>query len=405
MEQKTCIVCESPVTNVLDLNLQPLANNLIDSADEAFEKYPLGLAKCERCTHGQLSYFVDPKKLFVNYLYASGTSQTLTEFFRWFAKSLNKAETSTILEIASNDGSLLSCLASEGFAVTGIDPAANLNAKAVAAGHRVITGFFPDAATNEKFDLIVAMNVAAHNPDPQKFMRGVANSLNRNGVAIIQTSQAMMLGNGEFDTIYHEHYSFYTVRSMSELANRAGLKLESVRLASVHGTSFLFFLRHADSDSESYRFSGGKPFEVEWPKQEPTFLSEGFVDADATYESFVTKAESLMANVRGLVEKAQQRGTKVALVGIAAKALTFIKASGIEPDYYFDEASLKLGKFVAGAKSPIQPFSEISNLKEDTLFIIGAWNFADEIIRKISFVRDRGARFVVYFPVLRIIEA
>ena len=402
MNQVRCVICDSQVDPVLDLKKQPLANNLARSREEEVRRFPLGLARCPKCTHGQLTYFVDPKWLFEDYLYASGTSKTLDNFFSWFAKSIDKKQVKDVLEIASNDGSHLTHLANEGFTVVGVDPAANLNAIASKAGHRVITGFFPDAAPAEQFDLIVAMNVAAHTPEPVKFIKGVAKHLRPNGVAIIQTSQALMLQNGEFDTIYHEHFSFYTVASMKALAEKGGLVLEDVRLTSVHGTSFLFFLRHPGR-SEPVQFTGGAPFEVPWPVGNPTFLERNFggAIADATYQTFVTKAQSLRVETRKLVEQHQSSGLKVALVGVAAKALTFVHAASIRPDYYFDEAPLKVGKFVPGSEGSIRSFGEIATLERGMVFFIGAWNFADEIMDKISKLYPHEARFIVHFPNLR----
>lgn len=405
MNQVRCVICDSQVDPVLDLKKQPLANNLARSRDEEVRRFPLGLARCPNCTHGQLTYFVDPKWLFEDYLYASGTSKTLDNFFSWFAKSVDKKQVKDVLEIASNDGSHLTHLANEGFTVVGVDPAANLNAIASKAGHRVITGFFPDAAPPEQFDLIVAMNVAAHTPEPVKFIKGVAKHLRPNGVAIIQTSQALMLQNGEFDTIYHEHFSFYTVASMKALAEKGGLVLEDVRLTSVHGTSFLFFLRHPGR-TEPVQFTGGAPFEVPWPVGKPAFLERNFggAIADATYQTFVTKAQSLMVETRKLVEQHQSSGLKVALVGVAAKALTFVHAASIKPDYYFDEAPLKVGKFVPGSEGSIRSFGEIATLERGMVFFIGAWNFADEIMDKISKLYPHKARFIVHFPNLREID-
>ena len=168
-----------------------------------------------------------------------------------------------MLEIASNDGSHLSCLAARGLDVMGIDPARNLNDIAAAAGHKVLTGFFPDVRPDGRFDVVVAMNVAAHTPTPLRFLAGVADVLAPGGVAIVQTSQALMLGNGEFDTVYHEHYSFFTVASMRALAARAGLRLEQVQLVAIHGTSLLLFLRRADESGPAIAFKARTP--LPWP--------------------------------------------------------------------------------------------------------------------------------------------
>jgi len=303
--------------------------------------------------------------------------------------------------VASNDGSLLSCLAARGLAVTGVDPAANLNGVAQAAGHDVLTGFFPQTRPGGTFDAVIAMNVAAHTPRPAAFLQGVAEALAPGGVAIIQTSQALMIGNGEFDTIYHEHYSFFTVASMRRLAARVGLRLEQVRLVSVHGTSFLFFLRRADDPAPTLAFAAEPPFAVDWPDPEPAYLSRHLSreEARAAYDAFAAKARATMQSVAERAAWHKAQGRQIALAGVAAKALTFIRAAGIAPDLYLDEAPLKIGRLVPGAEVPIAPLASIGRLQRDTVFLIGAWNFADELMGKIRGI-EHGfkATFLIHYP-------
>jgi SAM-dependent methyltransferase len=404
--QHTCIVCSSPTQPLLDLGIQPPANLLLHDASQAYDAFPLGFAFCPRCTHGQLTHFVDPALLFRHYLYASGTSGTLKAYFDWFADALAASckRGSRVLEIASNDGSLLGCLEARGFDATGVDPAENLNRIATAAGRKVVTGFFPDSRPEGVFDVIVAMNVTAHTPTPRAFMSGVRDSLAPDGVAIIQTSQALMIPNGEFDTIYHEHYSFFTVASMTRLAADAGLRLERTQLASVHGISFLFFLRHENDTARPFEFPEMPPFSVAWPDTPAASLARSPTDADmiAAYDGFANRAKLAMQSVGALVREHQSAGRHVALVGVAAKALTFIRAAGIAPDVYLDEAALKVGAIIPATPGPIEPFEAASKLPTDTLYLIGAWNFADELMRKIrAFAAHPDPRFVIYFPTLR----
>ena len=405
-KQNTCVVCDAETRPLLDLGTQPLANILLCDAGQPYQSFPLGLAVCPRCTHGQLTHFVDPNSLFRHYLYASGTSGTLASYFAWFAEALGRCVRpgARVLEIASNDGTHLSCLAGQGFHVTGVDPAQNLNDIAAAAGHRVLTGFFPDTRPEGRFDVIIAMNVAAHTPQPLPFLAGVAEVLAPNGVAFIQTSQALMIANGEFDTVYHEHCSFYTVASMHALAARAGLRVESVRLVSIHGVSLLFLLRRVDATEPAIEFPGGRPFALAWPDPQPAFLSPDFGGgtADLAYAEFAARARASIAASAARVADHKAQGRQVALVGVAAKALTFIRAAGITPDLYLDEAPLKIGRLVPGADKAIEPLAASEQLTRDTVFLIGAWNFADELIGKIKTLRPQlGSTFLVHFPQLR----
>lgn len=404
--QRTCIVCGSDVTPLLDLDVQPPANLLLAHSGDAYEAFPLGFANCPACTHGQLTHFVDPAKLFKHYLYASGTSGTLKAYFEWFSDTLRRASRpgARVLDIASNDGSLLGILESRGFEAIGVDPAENLNQVAIAAGRKVITGFFPAARPEGLFDIIVAMNVAAHTPDPSTFMKGVRECLAPGGVAIIQTSQALMIANGEFDTVYHEHYSFYTVASMARLAEKSGLRVEASRLTSVHGTSLLSFLRRADDDAMPFAFEESAPFSVSWPSPTPPFLSPELEGSEAAvaYAQFAEGAKIAMRTAADAVARHRASGRRVALVGVAAKALTFIRAAGIEPDFYIDEAALKVGLTIPGTSHPIEPLQNAGAIASDTTFLIGAWNFAEELMRKIRNVCDGGVtpKFIVYFPKL-----
>ncbi len=308
-----------------------------------------------------------------------------------------------MLEIASNDGSLLSCLEAKGFEAVGIDPAENLNRIAVGAGRTVVTGFFPQVRPEGLFDIIVGMNVAAHTPNPSVFLRGVRGSLAPGGVAIIQTSQAMMIANGEFDTVYHEHYSFFTVASMTRLAEKCGLRVEQTQLVSVHGVSLMFFLRRVEDASPPFAFAGGPPFAVDWPEPMPPSLSNTLSGAAASgaYASFADGAKTAMQRAAECVEAHQASGRRVALVGVAAKALTFVRAAGIAPDMYIDEAPLKVGLTVPGTGRVIEPLDRVAGLAGSTTFLIGAWNFADELMRKIKALNAGASpKFLIYFPTI-----
>ncbi len=389
-----------------------MANALIGTRDEPFETYHLGFSYCPGCTHGQLTTFVEPEVIFSHYLYSSGTSGTLRSFFDWFARSLKQSVTTKprLLEIASNDGSLLDCLRQQGFDVAGIDPARNLCEVAEAKGHDVQCGYFPDVSPSEPVDIIVAMNVMAHNPDPLRFMQAVAGSLSDDGVALIQTSQANMLVNGEFDTIYHEHYSFFTVTSMARLATLSGLELVDVQLVSVHGTSFLFKLRKKGSSATLPFFTevDGLDFTV-LPSAGLQGLFTQELDAGtakSVYEKFIDDANKTISETAELIARFRNDGFRIGLLGVAAKSLTFIRAAGIEPDFYVDEAALKIGRFVPGASSPIMSLQDLASAEGKLCLIIGAWNFADELSQKVYKLfanepRSEALELITYFPTLR----
>ena len=229
---------------VLDLNNQPLANSYHNNK-EILEEYPLKLNLCEECFHCQLSVVVDPSLMFKNYLYVSGTTDTLKEYFDFFAKFtlqrykyLNNSFAKKILDIACNDGTQLDYYKSRGLKTVGIDPAENLYLKS-SKKHDIICDFFP-TQISEKFDIIIAQNVFAHTHDINKFLTSCGEILENGGVIYIQTSQSNMIKNNEFDTIYHEHLSFFNTLSMKKIIESCGLVLNNVFKFDIHGSSYVF---------------------------------------------------------------------------------------------------------------------------------------------------------------------
>jgi nucleoside-diphosphate-sugar epimerase/ubiquinone/menaquinone biosynthesis C-methylase UbiE len=236
-----CVVCgHKHMVDVLDLHTQPLANDFRSSAEEAAkcERFPLKLVRCPRCFHSQLSYLVDRGYLFSHYLYASGTSASLQVHFSWLAEKIisesahsQAGQVGTILEIASNDGSQLDQFKKRGWKTIGVDPAANIAETAKAKGHTIHVGFwsvdtFPLPPANE-IDAIVAQNVFAHVFDPTEFLRAAFRTMGPNTKLYLQTSQCEMYESGQFDTVYHEHVSFFTAHSFRYAAALAGLKVRS----------------------------------------------------------------------------------------------------------------------------------------------------------------------------------
>jgi SAM-dependent methyltransferase len=397
-----CLACgAASVVPALDLGLAPPANLLTPDRDTDVPSYPLALMACPVCGHGQLSHFMAPEALFSHYLYASGTSGTLNAYFAWFRDQIAAAYPCDrrVLEIACNDGSLLSLFAASGYRTLGVDPAHNLAAQSRAKGLEIVEAFWPcPAEVAGRFDLIIAMNVAAHTPDPLSFMTGVREALAPGGVAFIQTSQALMLDNGEFDTIYHEHYSFYTERSFAALAHRAGLVLARTALTDIHGVSSVFMVTHPGDapppgllDHGAFALADG----------DPVARHRRLLGTPEQYAAFAAQARVRMEEVRQAAEAARSEGRAVGFVGAAAKSLTFLHASGVRPDHLYDEAPLKIDRWAPGLGLQIEPLDAIAEVEAPMLVVLSAWNFAAELARKTRMRRpDRGDRFLVYFPAL-----
>lgn len=393
-----CLACgASTLATVMELGDQPAANLLLAQSDDTFERVDLALVHCRSCGHLQQRTFFPPEQLFSHYLYRSGTSGTLARFFDWLAGAMARflPAGASVLELACNDGSFLDALQRHGFNVCGIDPARNLVDMCRHRGLNVICNFWPTPGEQGRYDAVVALNVLAHNPAPFDFLQGVAEALTDRGIAVLQVSQADMVRNGEFDTLYHEHYSFFCPESMMALLRRVGLYPWVSVKTTVHGGSMLVVCGRSAvvSDGLEALFDGT------------------FVDADQTFlispdanamADFVRKARAAADGALRIVEAARHCGCKICLVGAAAKAVTFLQFSGLKVDAVFDEAELKWGRHIPGMGLPVRPLEEVSRLDADALFVVGAWNFYDELKGKLALLRQgrSGDSLLRYFPAL-----
>jgi SAM-dependent methyltransferase len=386
-----CVACGAEDLDlVLDLGNQPLANDYLE-VNEKFEFFPLALMRCESCFHGQLSYSVDPARLFRNYAYVSGTSDTLYKYFISLRDSILKKHgpRGKILDIGSNDGTFLSVFKESEWAFLGIDPAVNLIPESAKNGVITIPTFFnPQIASllADDFDVVVAMNVFAHTPEPLEILKAIKAVLSPSGTAYIQTSQANMFENGEFDTVYHEHISFFNVRSMKALLSRAGLELRSVEFAPVHGNSYVWVIGHESSN-------GYQPIPREQYEEQAGLYQEN------TYKKFAETAVDRVARTVEMIESFRGKGYKIASYGAAAKGNTFLNFGDIKLDYIFDDTPQKIGKYAPAGGVIVSNPNSLVDISEPLLTVIPAWNFKEEIVKNILRRRNSPADYVlVYFP-------
>lgn len=378
----TCLCCgSSNLEDILNLNNQPLANSYLDSAEEEESIYPLGINYCMDCTHIQLTHVVDPDKLFKHYLYVSGTTKTLRDYFDWFVDfTSNYTDGKKVLDIACNDGTQLDSYKAKGFATYGIDPAENLYPVS-SKNHNIVCDYFTSAEQfDTKFDIITAQNVFAHNSYPKDFLESCKDALNDNGCIFIQTSQADMVANNQFDTIYHEHISFFSVKSFCALANRAGLNVIDVTRTHIHGTSFVFVLSK-DQPDQSEKF-----IELEQTLTYRTMLK------------YASNCKRIASETKAMVEKLQRQGVKVIGYGAAAKGNTFLNFSKFKLDYIVDDNPLKHNKFSPGSKIPILHPDTLYNEMGEICVVPLAWNFFDEIKSKVLTRKSDKINFLKYFP-------
>jgi SAM-dependent methyltransferase len=374
-----------------------LANAYKDEAGEPEEQYPLAVKLCQQCFHLQLSHTVDPAIIYKNYLYATGTNQTIQEYSEWFAAFCKEyvGDPQTVLDIGCNDGTQLNYFKKSGVKTFGVDPAENLYEKS-SVHHRILCDFFgPDAVpklNQVNYDIITAQNVCAHNPDPLAFLKSCRELMHDATALFIQTSQADMVINNEFDTIYHEHVNFFNANSMRELAKRAGLHLVDVIKTPIHGNSYIFVLSLHDL----------RPCHV-----------DNIIDMEGrhgllTSATYVAWEQTVKSNVKDLVTTIQDfrnNGYTVVGYGAAAKGNTLLNFSRIELDFIIDDSSLKQGKYTPGASFPIVPISELQKYtdRDRLVFVPLAWNFFAEIKNRIQTTRSVDTDvFVQYFPSVKV---
>jgi SAM-dependent methyltransferase len=374
---------------------QPLANSLTDLADATWPTYPLGLNLCIDCWHSQNFVAVNRDLMFREYAYVSGTSQTLRDYFRQFVIKVETELTGPgshalrVLDIAANDGTLLKAFKSRGHEVLGVDPAQNLVAVAAEAGIKVLPWYWemvPEYRLGGKFDVIIAMNVLGHVENPALFLRLAALSLEPGGRIYIQTSQADMVVNAEFDTCYHEHLSFFTTASFSALAERCGLTIVKIERMPIHGTSYLVQLG---------RDGVTKPRRLATTNAERAAGLYGLT----LYDGFQQRVQERVDLVKSTIEIYRAKKYPIVGYGAAAKAITFLNFSGIQIDSIVDENPLKQNRYTTAGTRIEGWTGQWSRATGPILWVVTAWNFAPEIMAKIKAKRpDAKDAFLVYFP-------
>lgn len=399
-----CRVCKrgDNMAVLYDFGTQPNANHYLSCPEGSLDEYPLRLDVCRNCYHTQLSYTIPPEEVFSDYIYLSGTSNTMREFFRDFAyKSIAESgqERGTVLEIACNDGSLLDWYKERGWRTFGYDPARNIQPISSAKGHEITVGFWGQDPSPEypPLDIIVAQNVCAHVPDPVAFLVKCREVMSDSTVLYVQTSQSDMIEKGQYDTAYHEHLSFFTVRSMDIAAKMAGLCLDAVEKTPVHGTSYIFRFRLKSQTDIT---------------ENPIYKYEkdiGLYD-DLLYYVYVEKVNELSNWLNRWHRKFITKCVKMVGYGAAAKGMTVLNSLRwrLPLEYIADDSPIKQGYYATNRKYRIV---EPNKLGEDSLenhsiplaVYVLAWNFIDEIKERVKRIRQGSPTyFIVTYPLKKV---
>jgi SAM-dependent methyltransferase len=404
-----CRACGGRLSvTMADLGLQPASNAFMVSLDHAHEekRYPLRAKVCESCKLAQVDYDVAPQELFGNYVYFSSYSDEwlahAKEYCEMARRRFALGSQSLVIELASNDGYLLKNFIGMGVPVLGIDPSDTVAAAAEKIGVPTLVEFFGERVAADlvrdgrQADLIVANNVLAHVPRLNDFVAGIALLLKPTGTATIEFPHLLeLLEHVEFDTIYHEHYSYFSLYAIEQVFIRHGLRLFDAERLSTHGGSLRIFAAHSNRpglmDSALLR---------ELRAQES---AAGLADL-STYLRFADRVETCRRSLLDFIAAARRDGKTIAAYGAAAKGNTLLNFCGVTPadiSLVADRNPHKQSKFLPGTHIPVVSPETLLQSKPDYVLIL-PWNLQEEIRQQLREINQWGGRFVTPVPVVRI---
>lgn len=400
----SCRACDQrKLVRFLELGPQPLANANLSSVEQAKDerRFPLDLYFCEVCSLVQLADVIDPEVLFRDYIYVTGTSETIArhneEYARTVAGLLKLQPSDLVVEVASNDGSLLEQFKALGLRVLGVEPAANIAAIAAQRGIHTLNRFFDGAggrdirARHGAAKAVIGNNVLAHVDDTQDFLRGAASLIDADGLVVIEVPYAReMLERGEYDTVYHEHLCYFSVAALRRLCDAVGLSLVRVDRVTVHGGSIRIYAGHP-------AHWGGHGAQVLGIVAEEEGIG---LTSLARWRTFARDTEAQRRALLALLEELKGKGMTVAGYGAPAKGNTLLNYCGITTGllpYTVDKNALKVGTLTPGTHIPVRPVATLLEQQPDYVLIL-AWNFADEIMRQQDEYRRRGGKFILPIP-------
>lgn len=405
-----CRHCAAPLQHVfLDLGFAPASNAYLTDADlrkpEAY--FPLKLFVCDGCWLVQTAEYAQADDLFGDdYAYFSSVSGSwlkhAADYSQMIAQRLGLGAGSLVIEVAANDGYLLRNFVEAGIPCLGIEPTGSTADAAEAAGVPVLREFFGVslarrlAAEGKRADLLVGNNVLAHVPDINDFAEGLFIALKPGGTLTVEFPHLQQLIlHAQFDTVYHEHFSYLSLTTVQSIFEQAGLRVIDVETLPTHGGSLRVYACHA-ADAREASVAVERVLESE--------REFGLCDLD-TYLSFQARADTVKDNLVSFLIELKRSGKRVAAYGAAAKGVTLLNYGGIKPDllpYVCDAAPSKQGKFLPGSHVPILSPDVLRERRPDTVLVL-PWNIADEVTRQHGYVRDWGGQFVVAVPRVRVL--
>ncbi len=409
----SCRFCDADLRHTfVDLGMSPLCESYVAEEDlDAMEPfYPLHALVCDECCLVQLQEYVSGEEIFGGeYAYFSSCSDSWVEHARRYVEDVTDRfgldGDSLVVEVASNDGYLLQHFVDRDVPVLGVEPAENVAEAAREQGIPTRTEFFGEAYAGRlaeeggRADLIVGNNVLAHVPDLNDFVSGLQALLAPDGVVTLEFPHlARLVAENQFDTIYHEHYSYFSFLTARRVFEAHGLEVFDVEELSTHGGSLRVYLRHAGRDD-------AHP-ETERVEELAERERAAGVDTLDYYRSFAERVKETKRELLEFLIDARRRGKSVVGYGAPGKGNTLLNYCGIRTDfldYTVDISEYKQGMYTPGTHIPIHPPSRIAETRPDYVLIL-PWNIRDEITEQMSHVRDWGGRFVVPIPEVRVLE-
>jgi SAM-dependent methyltransferase len=403
-----CLCCRAALTRTfVDLGMSPLANNYIsrEKADALDPVYPLHARVCDSCLLVQVDSVVPPEEIFGDYAYFSSYSQSWLAHCKAYAHAMIKrfklGPQSKVVEVASNDGYMLQYFLEAEIPVLGIDPAANVAIVAQARGIPTEVAFFGAKTAHrlhthgEIADLLAAKNVLAHVPDINDFVKGVATLLKPQGVFTVEFPHLLnLIRQVQFDTIYHEHFTYLSLLAIERVFSRNGLRIFDVEEVPTHGGSLRVFacLREAEHIETT---------SVAWVRNKEVAAR---LDRPEGYEGFDTRVKNVRSDLLAFLNRAGARGEIVAGYGAAAKGNTLLNYCGIGSDrlpFVVDRSLAKQNKLLPGSRITVKPPEAIFEARPSYVLIL-PWNLREEIEEHMAGIRDWGGRFVTAIPHIRV---
>lgn len=393
-----------------NLGETPLANAYIhpEKQHEPELRYPLHAFVCHNCFLVQLGVFESPQKIFEEYAYFSSFSESWLAHCQAYTQhvigKLNLGQDSTVIEIASNDGYLLQYFIAENIPVLGIEPAANIAAYAQEKGIPTRVAFFGSTlaehlvSEGQQADLVIANNVLAHVPDLNDFIRGIKLVLKPTGVFSIEFPHLLrLIEEHQFDTIYHEHFSYFSLLTVESIMKAHGLTVFDAEPLPTHGGSLRLYGQHTE----------GMPYPIH-PRVEAIKQQERNAGLEKleTYQAFHQNIQTFREHLRQCLQMLKAQGKTIVGYGAPAKGNTLLNYCGIGPeliDYTVDRSPHKQNLLLPGTRIPIYSPEKVFETRPDILLIL-PWNLKDEIMQQMAGVREWGCQFLIPIPKIEIVS-